>query len=276
MKIPGRTTALAVTLLLFTQSSPLQKPVHLQTRPAAPMAPSADRHKEAKLQARKMVKELVAQQNIPGLSVAVAVDGEIVWSEGFGFADLETRVEVRPLTRFRVGSVSKLLTAAGVARLYDQGRLDLDAPVQRYMPAFPKKDQEITTRQLAGHLAGIRHYSREEFINTQRYNSVSESLRIFQDSPLLHAPGTKYSYSTYGYTLISAVLEGASGQDFLSYMQEQVFRPLKMESTGADDNQRIIPDRTRFYSRNASGQWGERAVHRQQQQVGGGRFPLDC
>ena len=75
------------------------------------MAPSADRHKEAKLQARKMVKELVAQQNIPGLSVAVAVDGEIVWSEGFGFADLETRVEVRPLTRFRVGSVSKLLTA---------------------------------------------------------------------------------------------------------------------------------------------------------------------
>jgi len=255
MKILGRITTLAVTLLLFTLPSPLHSPVHSQTRRAAPVAPTVDRHKEAKQQARKIVAELVAQQNIPGLSVAVAVDDEIVWSEGFGFADLENRVEVRPSTRFRVGSVSKLLTAAAVARLYEQGSLDLDAPVQRYVPTFPKKEQEITTRQLAGHLAGIRHYSRDEFIITQRYNSVNESLKIFQDSPLLHLPGTKYSYSTYGYTLISAVVEGASSQDFLSYIQEQVFRPLRMESTVADDNKRIIPNRTRFYSRDAGGQW---------------------
>jgi serine beta-lactamase-like protein LACTB, mitochondrial len=255
MKKLGGIMAFVVTLLLSTPPSSFQRLVYSQTRPAARIVPTADRHKEAKQLARKMVADLVAQQNIPGLSVAVAVDGEVVWSEGFGFADLENRVDVRPPTRFRIGSVSKLLTAAALARLQEQGRLDLDAPVQRYVPAFPKKEQEITTRQLAGHLAGIRHYSREEYINTQRSNSVSESLKIFQDSQLLHPPGTKYFYSTYGYTLISAVIEGASGQDFLAYIQDQVFRPLKMESTVADDNQRIIPNRTRFYSRDESRQW---------------------
>lgn len=248
-----RLSAFALTLLLLPLL--LHSLGFSQTRQATTAIPALPLQEGAKQQARKFAAELMAQQNIPGLSVAVAIDDQIVWSEGFGFADLENRVEARPTTRFRTGSVSKLLTAAAVARLYEQGRIDLDAPVQRYVPAFPKKEQEISVRQLAGHLAGIRHYSRDEFINTQRYNGVSESLKVFQDSPLLHPPGTKYLYSSYGYTLISAAVEGASNQAFLNYMQDQVFRPLKMESTIADDNQQIIASRTRFYSRNDNGQW---------------------
>jgi hypothetical protein len=86
----------------------------------------------------------------PGMSIAVAVDGKLVWAEGFGLADLEQCVPVTPKTKFRVGSTSKPLTSAGVMLLYDQKRLDLDAPIQRYVPAFPAKGQLITTRELLG------------------------------------------------------------------------------------------------------------------------------
>ena len=211
--------------------------------------------REAIEQGRKLAAELIKRESLPGFSVAVAVDGKTVWSEGFGLADLEDKAAVSPRTRFRVGSISKVLTAAGLARLYEQGLVDLDAPVQKYVPTFPRKEFEITARQLAGHLAGIKQYGRDEFINRQNYQSVVESLKVFQDSPLLFPPGTKYSYSSYGYDLIGAVIEGAAKQEYLSYMQQQVFQPLGMESTIADSVQQIVPNRTRFYSRGSSGGW---------------------
>ena len=98
----------------------------------------------------------------PGMSIAVAVDGKVVWAEGFGLADLEQCVPVTPKTKFRIGSTSKPLTSAGVMFLHDQKRLDLDAPIQRYVPTFPPKAQVITTRELLGHLGGIRDYNAEE------------------------------------------------------------------------------------------------------------------
>jgi serine beta-lactamase-like protein LACTB, mitochondrial len=225
-----------------------------RSAPFYPDPVSSKQYNQAIQQSRKNALGLISRQNIPGFSIAVAIGGRIIWSEGFGFADLENRVEVRPSTRFRIGSLSKLLTVSAVAQLYEQGRLDLDAPVQRYVPTFPKKDQDITARQLAGHLAGIKQYARDEYINLQRYATVVDSLKIFQDSPLLHTPGSKYSYSSYGYNLLAAVVEGASGQNFLTYMQEKVLGPLKMESTEADENTRVISHRTRFYSVDSKGQ----------------------
>ncbi|MEW6207335.1 MAG: serine hydrolase domain-containing protein [Acidobacteriota bacterium] len=215
---------------------------------------SPSRYEQAIRMGREMATRLISQTGAPGLSVAVAVDGSLVWSEGFGFADMENRVPVRAHTRFRVGSLSKLLTAATAARLYEQGLLDLDAPVQRYVPAFPKKEYEITIRQLAGHLGGIRHYKQGEYINHRRFDSVVESLKIFQADELVHQPGAKYLYSTYGYTLISAVIEGAAKQDFLTCVQQQALRPINMKGTIADDNIKIIEHRVRFYSRSPDGQ----------------------
>src|SRR5467141_4880919 len=109
---------------------------------------------------------------IPGVQVAVAVNGKLVWSEGFGYADAERQRPVTRETQFRIGSVSKPLTATAVALLYEQGTLDLDAPVQRYVPSFPDKGYPITTRQLAGHLAGIRHYRGDEFLLNRHFNTV--------------------------------------------------------------------------------------------------------
>jgi serine beta-lactamase-like protein LACTB len=170
--------------------------------------------------------------NIPGFALAVAVDGQVVWSEAFGYADLEAKRRTMPATQFRIGSVSKSLTADAVAQLYESGKLDLDAPIQRYVPTFPEKSAAITTRLLAGHLAGIRHYRGNEFTLNQRFPTVTAGLAIFQDDSLVAPPGSRFSYSTYGFNLISAAVEGASGEAFLSYMNSCSRRPSTTVTSG--------------------------------------------
>jgi CubicO group peptidase (beta-lactamase class C family) len=203
--------------------------------------------------ARTLITALMEESGTPGMSVAVGIDGAIVWAEGFGYADVEQRVPVWEETKFRIGSVSKPLTAAAVGLLVEQGRLDLDAPIQQYVPAFPQKRWPITTRQVAGHLSGIRHYRGDETLSAVRYQTVTDGLAIFQDDTLLFQPGERFSYSSYGWNLISAVVERASGQEFLAYMQEHVFDPLGMRHTVADHTDSITPQRTRFYERNEDG-----------------------
>ncbi len=208
----------------------------------------------AAIEESRSVAQEIQQRGIPGMAVGVAVEGEIVWAEGFGRADLEHNVPATAATRFRIGSISKPLTAAALALLVEEGKLDVDAPVQQYVAGFPVKEKPISTRMLAGHLAGIRHYKGDEFLNAKACASVGEGLAIFAPDPLLHPPLTKYAYSSYGWNLISAVLEGAAKQEFLALMDERVFRRLGMSRTTADWNGRIIEGRTRFYSaRQAAG-----------------------
>ena len=175
------------------------------------------------------------EKRIPGMTVAVAIDGRVIWSEGFGVTDIARKSPACPETRFRIGSVSKPITAAAMARLYEAGKLELDAPIQRYTVAFPDKGHPITARQLAGHRAGIRHYRDDiEAFNTRRFASVTESLELFRDDPLLFTPGDGHHYSTYGYVVLSAVLEGASGVSFDRVLEQYVFRPLELTRTGLD------------------------------------------
>ncbi len=211
---------------------------------------------DAIAQPRAAIEELMEQGGIPGFSAAVLMGGEIVWSEGFGFAHLEQGTRVDTQTRFRIGSVSKVVTAAAVGKLWQEGKLDLDAPVRQYVRAFPEKQWEFTTRQLTGHLAGIRHYSIREglFENTERFPSVTSALKVFKSDPLIHEPGTKYVYSSYGFNLVSVVVEKAAGEPFLDYMDRQIFVPLRMTRTVADRTERIIEGRTGFYFRNRKGE----------------------
>jgi len=196
--------------------------------------------------ARRLVCDSLASK-IPGLQVAVAVDGKLVWSEAFGYADLARHAPVTRTTMFRIGSVSKPLTSIAVAQLVLGGKLDLDAPVQRYVPSFPQKPWPVTTRELAGHLAGIRHYQGNEFLSNTAYPSVTAGLAIFANDTLLFQPGTRFAYSSYGFNLISAVIEGASGENFLVYMGAHVIRPLGLTHTAPDRVDSLIPDRTTFY-----------------------------
>ncbi|HYP12680.1 MAG TPA: serine hydrolase domain-containing protein, partial [Bryobacteraceae bacterium] len=211
----------------------------------SPLSSASVRSADAIAKARALAVDLVKTKQIPGFAVAVGRNGTILWSEGFGLANVEQQVAATPLTRFRLGSVSKVLTAAGVARLVETGRLDLDAPVQRYVPAFPLKQWPVSTRQLAGHTGGIRHYLPEDFKGALKgaphFDSVAGSLALFANDSLAFEPGTQYSYSSYGWNLISAVIEGASGQDFLSFMQAEVFEPLGLRSLAADHVFQIVP-----------------------------------
>lgn len=203
---------------------------------------------------RMLVHQHMDRLGIPGASVAVAVDGDVVWAEGFGLADVENQVAVQPHTRFRIASISKAVTSAAVGLLYQQGRLDLDAPVQRYVPSFPQKAKGVvTTRLLAGHLAGLRHYRGREFESAVHYDDVVDALSIFETDSLLSAPGERYSYSTYGWNLISAVIQGASGEKFLRYMRVHVLDSLGLRETVAEYEDSIIVGRGRQYRRSRDG-----------------------
>jgi CubicO group peptidase (beta-lactamase class C family) len=203
-------------------------------------------YEEAIAKARSILEARI-EEGYPGISVAVGVGGEIVFAEAVGFANVESNTAMTPKTKLRIGSVSKPVTAAGLMLLVEPDRLDLDVPVQTYVPSFPEKAYPFTLRQLAGHTAGIRHYKGIESYSKKHYPTVIEGLTIFQDDPLEFEPGTKYSYSSYGYNLVSAAMETPAGQDFLTFMQEAVFDPLGMDDTIADWTTRDIPNRTTFY-----------------------------
>jgi len=199
--------------------------------------------------AEKIIQQLKDEGQSVGWAVTVSIDGKIVMSEGFGYGNLEQQTPVYPdKTRFRIGSISKALTAAGLGVLIEQGKIDLDDPVQKYVPDFPAKKYPVTVRQVAGHLAGIRHYNGDEFMSSKHYETVSEGLDIFKNDTLLFEPGTKYSYSSYGFNLLSAVMEGDSGEEFLQYMKNHVFDPLKMTQTVPEYHDSIIFNRSGCYT----------------------------
>lgn len=201
--------------------------------------------------ATRRIEKMLDTTSVPGMSVTVMKDGKIVYSKGFGKANLEHDVPVTTDTRFRLASVSKLVTAAAVARLVDTGKLDLDVPISQYVKDIPDAIGVVTSRQLTGHLAGIRHYQTKDFvpvsIDNKNFTTVQKSLDIFKNDPLLSTPGTKYRYTTFGFTLLAAVVSGASGQPFLEYIEKEVFNPIGIKSGGPDSPFLVVPNRTSFY-----------------------------
>jgi serine beta-lactamase-like protein LACTB len=208
---------------------------------------------------RQLALTSVKEQNLPGLSVAVGFThsgqaGDIVWAEGFGWADLDDKVPVTPNLRFRVGHASNALTSAAVGVLRERGRLHLDDEIQKYVPEFPKKQWPITVRQLMSNVAGIIHYSGEEAdVPSGHCERAVEGVASFAGKPLLFEPGTEYRYSTYGHVLVSAAIEAAANEPFFSFMQTGVFAPLGMKDTLPDSATTKIPNRATFYFPRFSG-----------------------
>jgi serine beta-lactamase-like protein LACTB, mitochondrial len=196
-----------------------------------------------------LLEGLGAATDTPGLAAAVAVGGKVVWHGEYGLADLENGARVTPLTLFRLGSVSKSITAATLVLLAQRGGIDLDQDIRPLVPAFPDKGYPITPRQLAGHLAGIRHYEENESISYEPVDSITGGLSRFQDSDLLQAPGSAYKYSTYGYTLLGAAIEAACGRPFEDCVKDLLLDPIGLESVFVDRPSAIISFRTRFYAR---------------------------
>jgi serine beta-lactamase-like protein LACTB, mitochondrial len=199
-------------------------------------------------QARRVVRATLTEKNLPGLSVAVGSGGDIVWAEGFGWADLDKRVPVAPHMRFRIGTASTALTSAAVGLLLEKNRLKLDEKIQTYVPEFPEKQWPVTLRQVMGHVAGLRSDGGDEGpLFSVHCDRPVDALQYFKESPLLFEPGTQYRYSRYGWILVSAAVEDVANEPFLSFMRRQIFEPLGMDRTQADSATEPIADRVTSY-----------------------------
>jgi CubicO group peptidase (beta-lactamase class C family) len=197
-----------------------------------------------------VLEDIFTEQQMVGMQGAV-FDGQQVHAINLGYADLEHQVAVTADTRFEVASITKVFTGLGLLMLEASGDLDPDAPVQRYVPEFPDKPQGvITSRQLAGAMAGIRHYQneRDEAFYAKHYSSVIDALDVFKDDPLVAVPGSESHYSSYGFNLLAAVIERASGQPFTTTISDLLLEPMALQNTGFTDVRMPLPHRSRHYS----------------------------
>ncbi|WP_099664870.1 serine hydrolase [Janthinobacterium sp. 13] len=211
--------------------------------PAAPSAALAARLADFDgWAARRMGAE-----RIPGVTVGFS-QGDVEWVKGYGYADLENRVPATAQSSYRLASVTKPMTAVAILQLVEQGKIDLDAPVQTYVPYFPVKPFPVTVRQLLGHLGGIDAYrdSRVEQ-HFKEHKDTRQSIAVFEQFDLIAEPGTRFRYTSYGYNLLGAVIEAASGESYGGYMRRHVWGPLGMDATVMDDPDAVIAHRVRGY-----------------------------
>lgn len=189
----------------------------------------------------------------PGFSVAIVKNGKVAWTEGFGLADVENQVQVRPNSVFRIASITKTMTATAVMQLVERGLVTLDDPIQRYVPSFPEKGATVTLRHLLTHTSGIRHYKAGEFDNKRAYESLEDAFTVFAADPLTFTPGAKYLYSTYGYNLLAGVVEQVTGVSFEQYLGDHIWLPAAMADTRLEHPQDVVKHRARQYVRASTG-----------------------
>lgn len=201
-------------------------------------------------QANQLCKDFIDENGLNGIQISVGKENKLIWTGVFGNADSENKIPINNSTRFRINSISKSMTSVALTKLISEGKLDIDAPIQKYVPNYPMKKYQITTRQLAGHLAGIRDYKEDnllDFIRTEHYKNSTESIAIFKDDSLLFKPREKFYYSTFGWNLIGAIIEGISKENYLDYMKKNIWNPIGLLNTCGDDNSSPIPNRSKFY-----------------------------
>lgn len=254
-----RTALLIATLVLAAASAQAQRPEPLP----------ADKLEKIE----KAISAQMSRLGIPGLSVAVVLDHKLRWSSGYGLSDIENFVPAKAATAYRLGSISKPITATAVMQLVERGKIDLDAPIQKYCPAFPEKQWPITARLLLGHLSGVRHYKSDaEYESTRHYNSVVEGLEMFKNDPLLFEPSMKFGYTTHGYAVLGCAVEGASGMKFADYVGENVFKPAAMTRIRVDNVTDIIQNRAQGYVKTQSGELRNSGLADTSYKIPGGGF----
>ena len=235
------------------------KPIHHDAA-AVPsiMGVQVERYSNAIDEGRRLARALIVKENLPGLSVAVAAEGAVVWVEGFGWADIEGGEPIAPGTRFRLGAASKPLTAAAVAWLHDRGRLDLDAHVQTYVHDYPQKQWPVTARQLMGDVAGVHRIrgDNNDAMPSEQCANLGEALALFARDPLMFQPGTEHRYSIYGWILLSVLVERVAREPFSAFMTRELLEPLGMTSTVLERADGLPDNTTTLYGRRKAGRVG--------------------
>lgn len=262
--VPG--AVLVFVAALWTFMAVTATPLHSSAKdvPSEASAAAAPKWSDSVRKAQDLVRAAVVEQNWPGVSVAVGVGGEIVWAEGFGWADLKNRIPVSPGMRYRIGGVSMTLTSIAAGQLIEQGKLNLDDEIQTYVPEYPKKQWPVTLRQLMAHTAGVRGDAGDEEPLLDRCERAVDGLKRFDTAALKTEPGTRYRYSTYGWILVSAAVEAAAKKPFFSYMRSDVLMPLGLDDTAADLTIEPLPHVVTFYHPRFAGdaRFGPESVRR--------------
>ena len=195
--------------------------------------------------ADRVLQALADANGVPGMGAAVVRNCETLWTGSVGYRDLERQSPVDRRTVFRLASVSKIIAASAAAKLQEQGDLDIDAPVQSMLPWLEGRWAPISARQLAAHVSGMPHYQPiDDGRGGVHYGSVRQAVGLIRDRDLLSPPGTRYQYSSWGYTLLSAVIEARAGVSFLDYVAREVTPGLAI---GADATDGSNPDVSRAY-----------------------------
>lgn len=193
---------------------------------------------------------------VPALSLAVATADGVIWNEAFGKADLDLDVDATPAHRFKLESVSKIVTATTAAKLVSRGVLDLDTPIATWLPDLPEQHRRTTMTQLFTHQSGIRHYTQADFdmaspggsIDFRAYDTSRDILDLFIDDPLVGPPGAQIAYSTFAYSLASVVMEAASGQSFPDLVKTEIGAGFALPSLDIDAPAELRPMRVSGYN----------------------------
>jgi len=199
--------------------------------------------------AERIINKLIRKKKTPGVSITVLKNDRIFWQKGYGYADLESKTRIDPKkTLFRIASVSKPISATGLAKLVEEGIINLDASLYEYVPFFPRKEYDFTIRQLGSHLAGIRTYKGREFFNNRRL-SIREGVALFENDSWLFKPGTAYAYNSYDWVLISLAMQEVLKMPFEAIIKDKVIDPLELTNTFPDINDDSILNKAVFYSK---------------------------
>jgi len=198
----------------------------------------------------------ITEENLAvGGSAAYSINGETVWQSAIGYADRNTKQPFELDTKVRMASIAKPMTALAVMQLVEQKLIDLDEPIQTYIPEYPKQPKtQITTRHLLSHTSGIGGYKNGKEAETKiSYPKLTDALELFKNRALLFEPGTKFSYTSYGYTVLGVIIEKVSGMAYESYMQKNIWDKAAMTNTGVVKFGYKMDKASSLYQRNRKG-----------------------
>src|SRR3984957_9713127 len=191
------------------------------------------------------VKAEMERQHIPGLSLLVVKSGKVIRAEGFGFANVELQVPVKPESIFQSGSVGKQFTATAIMMLVEEGKIGLEDPLTKYFPDAPSAWKNVTVRELLSHTAGFTDYPKD--YDMRKDYTEAQLLRMVERLPLAYRPGTSWGYSNLGYLTLGIVIHKVTGQFYGDFLQERIFRPLGMNTTRIISEADIVPNRSAGY-----------------------------
>jgi len=215
-------------------------PVLLALALLAPFATRAD-------EVDDYVQAEMKRQHIPGLALAVAKNGELVKTAGYGLANVELNVPVRPDTVFQIQSVTKTFTATAIMLLVEEGKVSVDDKITRHLAGLPESWKGVTVRHLLSHTSGIKDFINEPTMDLRKDIQPEDVIESLRKLPLNFKPGEKYAYSNTGYHLLGMIIRKVTGKYWGEFLQERIFGPLEMNNTRVVSLSDIITNRAAGY-----------------------------